>query len=76
MARVRAGRGLRVFFHTQSGYAAHPRLRPILCVDVWEHAYYLKYMNLRADYLDAWWHIVDWQFAEENYIFETGGKKC
>ena len=33
-------------------------------------------MNLRADYLDAWWHIVDWQFAEENYIFETGGKKC
>ncbi|WP_306575058.1 superoxide dismutase [Anaerotruncus massiliensis (ex Togo et al. 2019)] len=42
-------------------------LRPVLCVDVWEHAYYLKYLNLRADYLEAWWKLVDWQFAGENY---------
>lgn len=42
-------------------------LRPVLCVDVWEHAYYLKYLNLRAEYLDAWWKLVDWQFAGENY---------
>ncbi|MEE1899446.1 superoxide dismutase [Flavobacterium rakeshii] len=40
---------------------------PILGVDVWEHAYYLKYRNKRADYLDAFWSVLDWEAVEKNY---------
>ncbi|WP_293945909.1 MULTISPECIES: superoxide dismutase [unclassified Sphingobacterium] len=40
---------------------------PVLGVDVWEHAYYLKYQNKRADYLDAFWSVLDWSVVEKKY---------
>jgi Fe-Mn family superoxide dismutase len=44
---------------------------PILGIDVWEHAYYLKYQNKRGDYLSAWWSVIDWRTVSEGFAAAT-----
>ena len=44
-----------------------PDLTPLLTVDLWEHAYYIDYRNVRPDYLNAFWALVNWEFAETNF---------
>ncbi|OYU83016.1 MAG: hypothetical protein CFE24_13230 [Flavobacterium sp. BFFFF2] len=48
---------------------------PILGIDVWEHAYYLKYQNKRADYLGALWNVINWDEVSKNYAAATTKKK-
>jgi len=48
-----------------------PKHNPLLTCDVWEHAYYIDFRNNRAKYVDSWWKLVNWDFAEQNLMKNT-----
>ena len=69
---VHDGTGLAVYSTANQDSPISDGQTPILGIDVWEHAYYLKYQNKRPDYLAAWWNVVNW--AEVNKRFATAKK--
>jgi superoxide dismutase, Fe-Mn family len=64
---VHDGSGLAVVGSANQDNPISDGKTPLLGVDVWEHAYYLKYQNKRPDYLDAWWNTVDWAKVAERF---------
>ncbi len=70
---VRDGSNLRIVTTPNQDSPLSAGLCPILAVDVWEHAYYLKHYNLRAAYLDDWFRVINWKHAEE--LFRSCGNQ-
>ena len=64
---VHDGSGLAVVGSANQDSPISKGQTPLLGVDVWEHAYYLKYQNKRPDYIEAWWNVVDWGKVAERY---------
>jgi Fe-Mn family superoxide dismutase len=64
---VHDGSGLAVVGSANQDNPISDGSTPLLGVDVWEHAYYLKYQNKRPDYLDAWWNTVNWEKVAERF---------
>jgi len=67
-----AGTGLAVLSTPNQDSPISDSKVPLLGIDVWEHAYYLKYQNRRPDYLAAWWNVVNWQEVARRYQEAAG----
>jgi superoxide dismutase, Fe-Mn family len=67
------GTGLAVYSTANQDSPLSQSDEPLLGIDVWEHAYYLKYQNMRPDYLEAWWNVVNW--AEVGRRYEAADKR-
>jgi Fe-Mn family superoxide dismutase len=68
---VHDGTGLAVYSTANQDSPISNSDTPLLGIDVWEHAYYLKYQNKRPDYLEAWWNVVNWDAVQQR--FESAG---
>lgn len=55
---------LRIVSEPNAGNPVTRGMRPLMCIDVWEHAYYLDYQNRRADYVNSLWYLINWQRVE------------
>lgn len=59
---------LRIITTANQNSPIEQNLCPVMAIDVWEHAYYLKHYNVRTDYIDDWLQIINWEKAEQNYM--------
>ena len=64
---VHDGTGLALYSTANQDSPISNSHTPLLGIDVWEHAYYLKYQNRRPDYLEAWWNVVNWDAVQQRY---------
>jgi Fe-Mn family superoxide dismutase len=64
---VKQGNGLAVVSTANQDNPMSDGSTPVLGIDVWEHAYYLKYQNRRAEYVTNWWNVVNWEAVAERY---------